>query len=158
MARDPALRPFRIAVYCAYGAVCGFLFLQLFRSVVGDLYGRGPRSAVQESPTACLEDVQRLWDQLSARAVQPAPGGIESNALAKEWDDWTRRWENEVDAVSARCQLDSPKDAASRSLADALESIEDLRRRLSRSGEDASEDARRVKDSLADARKQLGLK
>ena len=37
-------------------------------------------------------------------------------------------------------------------------SIEDLRRRLSRSGEDASEDARRVKDSLADARRQLGLK
>jgi hypothetical protein len=158
MARDPALKPYRIAVYSVYAVVCGVLFVQLFRSVVGDLYGREPVSAVHESPTACLEDVQRLWDQLSARAVQPAPGGIESNALSKEWDAWSRRWENEVATVSARCNLDSPKDAAARSLADALESIEDLRRRLSRSGEDAAEDARRVKDSLADARKQLGLK
>ncbi|MCA1826840.1 MAG: hypothetical protein ABR567_06245 [Myxococcales bacterium] len=158
MARDPALKPYRIGVYCAYGLVCGLLFMQLLRSVVGDLYGREPVNAVTESPTACLEDVQRLWEQLSARAVQPAPGGIESNALSKEWDAWSRRWEDEVESVSVRCRLDSPSDAASRSLSDALDGIEDLRRRLSRSGEDAAEDARRVKDSLADARKHLGLK
>jgi len=158
MARDPALKPYRIAVYCVYGLFCGVLFAQLLRSVIGDLYGRQPATAAQESPTACLEDVQRLWDQLSARAVQPAPGGIETDALAREWDSWSRRWEDEVDAVSSRCKLDSPTDAASRSLSGALDGIEDLRRRLSRSGEDSSEDARRVKDSLADARRQLGLK
>lgn len=157
MARDPALKPYRIAVYCVYGVICAALFVQLLRSVVGDLYGRELVTSV-ESPTACLEDVQRLYDQLSARAVQPAPGGIESNALSKEWDTWSRRWEDEVQSVSARCRLDSPADQTAQSLADALESIEDLRRRLSRSGEDAAEDARRVRDSLADARKQLGLK
>jgi len=158
VARDPALKPYRIAVYCAYGLFCGLLFTQLLRSVIGDLYGRTLVSAEQESPTACLEDLQRLWDQLSARAVQPAPLGIESNALSREWDDWSRRWEDEVESVSVRCKLDSPTDPASQALAEALDAIEDLRRRLTRSGEDASQDARRVKDSLADARKQLGLK
>ncbi len=160
MPRDPALKPYRIAVYAVYGIVCGVLFVQLLRSVMGDLYGRrsSPQQPPQLSATACLEDVQRLYDQLSARAVQPAPGGLESEALAREWDQWSRRWEDEVASVSARCELDSPADRARQSLADALDGIEDLRRRLSRSGEDASEDARRVKDSLADARKQLGLK
>jgi hypothetical protein len=156
--RDPALKPYRIGVYAAYGIVCGVLFFQLLRSVMGDLYGRKVANVPQLSATACLEDVQRLYDQLAARAVQPAPGGLESEGLAREWDQWSRRWEDEVESVNRRCGLDSASDAARRSLSDALEGIEDLRRRLSRSGEDASEDARRVKDSLADARKQLGLK
>lgn len=158
MPRDPALKPYRIALYVAYGLVCAVLFAQLLRSVVGDLYGHKVANAPQLSTTACLEDVQRLYDQLSARAVQPAPGGLESEALAREWDQWSRRWEDEVESVNRRCQLDSGADPARRSLSEALEGIEDLRRRLSRSGEDASEDARRVKDALADARKQLGLK
>ena len=158
MPRDPALKPYRIAMYCAYGAVCAVLFVQLIRSVVGDLYGHRREATAQQNPTACLDDVERLYAQISARAVQPAPGGLEGGALAREWDAWSRRWEDEVDAVSSRCKLDSPADAASRSLSDALDGIEDLRRRLSRSGEDASADARRVKDSLADARRQLGLK
>ena len=40
-------------------------------------------------------------------------------------------------------------------IADALDGIEELRRRLSQSGADAAEEARRVKDSLAQARKEL---
>src|SRR5438105_11898936 len=127
----------------------------MVRSVAGDLYGRRPPSGAQQSPTACLEDVERLYDELSARASQPAPRGIESDGLAREWDTWSRRWEDELDRVSRRCQLDSPPDAAGQSLAEALDGIEELRRRLSRSGEDASEDARRVKDSLARARKLI---
>ncbi len=159
MPRDPALKPYRIAVYCVYALVCGVLFVQLLRSVMGDLYGRRPFSeAPAATPTACLEDVERLYAQLSARAVQPAPGGLESNELAREWDSWARRWEDEVDRVQQRCQLSSATDPARRSLADALENIEELRRRLSRSGEDAAEDARSVKESLAAARRELGLK
>jgi hypothetical protein len=57
--------------------------------------------------------------------------------------------------VSARCQLDSPQEPAMKSLAEALDGIEELRRRLSRSGEDAAEEARRVKESLAEAHRQL---
>ena len=158
MPRDPALKPYRVATYLAYGLFCGLIFFVLLRSVIGDLYGRRTVSAQQASPTACLEDVERLYAELSARAVQPAPGGLESNQLASEWDRWSRRWESEVDGVSQRCQLDAPAGAAARALSGALDGIEELRRRLSRSGEDASADARQVKESLAEARRQLELK
>jgi hypothetical protein len=151
--RDPALRNYRVALYCAYAAFCGVLFFQLIRSVVGDVYGRRLPNAPQQSATACLEEVERLYAQISARAVQPAPGGLEGDALSREWDTWSRRWEDELARVSGMCQLGDG--AAGRALSDALDGIEELRRRLSRSGEEAAEDARRVKDALAQARKEL---
>lgn len=155
--RDPALRPYRIGVYVAYGVFCTLIFLQLIRSVTRDLYGgravpQGPQSA-----TACLDDIGRLYNQLSARAMQPAPRGLESGQLAREWDVWSRRWEHDVAEVSARCDLSSP-DPAMQKLADALEGVEELRRRLARSGEEAAEEARRVKESLEAARALLKVK
>src|ERR1700693_3765556 len=142
-------------MYCIFGITCSFLFVLLLRSVVGDLYGRRPPAAAQPNPTACLEDVERLYAQISARAVQPAPGGLEGGALAREWDEGTRRWEDEVDRVSQRCALDRSDDPASRSLSEALDGVEELRRRLSRSGAETAEDARRVKEALTRARREL---
>jgi len=156
--RDPALKPYRIAMYCIYGAACGVLFLQLVRSVVSDLYGRRRDAVVQQGPTACLDDVERLYGQLSARAVQPAPGGLEGGALAREWDAWSRRWQDEVDRVSERCGSGSANEPGSKALADALDGIEELRRRLERSGADAAEEARRVKDALAQARNEMKVR
>jgi hypothetical protein len=156
--RDPALKPYRLFVYSVYGLICCVLFVQLIRSVVGDLYGRRGPNAAQQSGPACLEDVQRLYDQLSARAVQPAPRGLEAGQLADEWDAWVRRWENEVARVSQACRLDVPQSPAMRSLAEALDGIEDLRRQLSRSGDDSAEDARRVKEALEAARQQLRMR
>ena len=158
LARDPTLRTYRIALYALYGVVCAALFFLLVRSVASDLYGHAPPAVPQVSATACLDDVDRLYAQLSARAVQPAPGGLEGGALAREWDLWTRRWEEEVARVSARCKLEGDADPARRQLADAVEGLEELRRDLSRSGESASAEARQVKDALARARKLLGLK
>lgn len=158
MARDPALRRYRIGVYVTYGLFCALLFVQLVRSVVGDLYGRKRGDRAQESASACLEDVERLYGELSARAVQPAPRGLESGALSREWDGWSRRWEDEIEGVSERCQVGSSRDPSSRHLADALEGLEELRRKLSRSGEDASADARRVKEALAEARRALRMR
>ena len=131
-------------MYCVFGIICSFLFVLLLRSVVGDLYGRRPPAAAQPNPTA--------------RAVQPAPGGLEGGALAREWDEWTRGWEDEVDRVSQRCALDRSDDPASRSLAEALDGVEELRRRLSRSGAEAAEEARRVKEALTRARRELKVR
>jgi hypothetical protein len=153
--RDPAFKPYRIALYCAYGLVCAVLFFQLIRSVVSDLYGHRRAATAQENPTACLDDVERLYAQISARAVQPAPGGLEGGALAREWDAWVRRWEDDVDDVSQRCRLGSRGDGAAHALSEALDGIEELRRRLSRSGADAAEEARRVKEALGQARREL---
>jgi hypothetical protein len=155
VARDPALRRYRIGVYVAYGLVCTVVFVQLVRSVVGDLYGRKRDGVARESAMACLDDVEQLYGELSARAVQPAPRGLESGALSREWDAWSRRWEDDIEGVSERCRLESSSDPSSRHLAEALDGIEELRRRLSRSGEDASADARKVKEALAEARKAL---
>jgi hypothetical protein len=156
--RDPELMPYRTGVYAAYGVVCALLFFVLLRSVIGDLYGKPVPPAPVQSPRACLEDIERLYGQLSARAVQPAPRGLDGDALAREWDLWSRQWEDEVAAVTARCRLDEAKGPATQQLAQALEGTEELRRRLSRSGEDAAEDARRVREALTTARELLNLK
>ena len=60
--------------------------------------------------------------------------------------------------MSQRCRLASDSEAASSAIADALDGIEELRRRLSQSGAEASEEARRVKDALARARKELKVR
>ena len=137
-------------MYSLFGVTCSFLFVLLLRSVVGDMYGRRPAAhRAAEPDRACLEDIERLYAQISARAVQPAPGGLEGGALAREWDEWTRRWEDEVDRVSHRCALGPGNDrGVARSLAEALDGVEELRRRLSRSGAEAAEEARRVKEAL----------
>jgi hypothetical protein len=153
--RDPATRTYRIAVYAAYGIVALVLFVQLVRSVASDLYGRSPPAEPRQSPLACLEDVDRLYAQLSARAVQPAPGGLEGGALSREWDAWTRRWEDDVARVRDRCALDDARDPGRRHLARAVSGLEELRRELGRSGEDAANEARAVKDALAAARSEL---
>jgi hypothetical protein len=157
-ARDPTLRPYRVALYIAYGVFCAVLFAQLLRSVASDIYGHPPPAMPQASATACLEDVDRLYAQLAARAVQPAPGGLEAGALAREWDQWTRRWEADVAIVSSRCELGDPKDDPHRLLATAVDALEDLRRDLALSGESTASQARQVKDALAQARQLLDLK
>ena len=156
--RDPTFRAYRVALYVLYGVFCAALFFLLVRSVASDLYGHAPPALPQASATACLDDVDRLYAQLSARAVQPAPGGLEGGSLAREWDLWMRRWEDDVARVSARCQLSDAPDPARRHLASAIEGLEELRRDLARSGESVSAEARQVKDALAQARKDLGLK
>lgn len=156
--RPLELRPYRSAVYAAFGVVCAVLFFQLIRSVSNDLYGRPAFAAVQRPPStpiACLEDLDRLYQQLAARAVMPAPRGLDQGLQAREWDLWARRWEAEIEGVSNSCGLSGAKDPVWADLAAAIEALEDLRRELSRSGEQTSEEARRVRDALASAREKL---
>jgi len=150
--------PYRVAMYVAFGLFTALLFFQLIRSVASDLYGRSPPAGPAKTPLACIEEVDRLYGQLSARAVQPAPGGLESGAVAREWDDWTRRWEDDMEQVSDRCGLGNPVDATGRALSQAVDGLEGLRRDLSRNGSDAADEARRVKDALTAARSQLQTK
>ena len=153
--RDPSLLPYRVATYAVYGVFTAILFFQLVRSVASDLYGHSPPAGPPKTPLACVEEVDRLYAQLSARAVQPAPGGLESGAVAREWDHWTRRWEEDVEQISERCGLSNPVDATGRALSQAVDGLEALRRELSRSGADAANEARQVKDALTAARGQV---
>jgi hypothetical protein len=156
-ARPPEYRPYRLAVYALVGALTAVFLFQLVRSVTADLFGRPLPGGAERPATAaaCLDDVDRLWASLSARAVQPAPHGLQGEQLAREWSDWVVRWEDEVREVSKRCSLDEPADDVREQLAAALEHLENLRRALSASGAGASEEARKVKDALASARAAL---
>ena len=159
-ARPPELRPYRTFVYVVFALFCAVLFTQLVRSVTSDVFARelpdgGARPA---TAAACLEDVERLYSLLSARAVQSAPGGLDDEKLALEWDAWVRRWEADVAEVSRRCRLDQPDDEPRRALSVALDGLENLRRDLSTSGAESGKEARRVKDALAAARVALKLK
>lgn len=158
MQRAPELRPYRIAVYVAYALVCAAFFLALVRSVTGDLYGRPRGAQPQATPLACLEDLDRLYAQVAARAVQPAPRGLDTGLLAREWDRWSIGWQDELGRVSARCGLDDAREPALEDLASAREGLEELRRELSRSGNSVSAEARRVKDALAAAREKLKVR
>jgi len=157
-ARDPTLRPYRVALYAVYGAFCAVLFVQLLRSVASDIYGHPPPALPQASATACLEDVDRLYAQLAARAVQPAPGGLEGGALAREWDLWTRRWEADVALLRTRCELGQPEAAAYQLLATAVDALAALRRDLGLNRGSTAGRARLVKEALTQARQILALK
>jgi hypothetical protein len=158
--RPPEFKKHRVAVYVAYGVVCAIVFAQLIRSVFGDLYGRpastDPRPA---TPQLCLDEVERLAQQLAARAALPATGAPHLEQRAgepdQEWDRWARRWETEVAAISSRCQLSASDSPALQDLAAALESLEDLRRELARSGEQTAATARKAREALAAARSKI---
>lgn len=155
--RPPEFKKHRVAVYVAYGVICAVVFSQLIRSVFGDLYGR-PASVDTRpaTPQLCLDEVERLSQQLVARAALPVAGGgqLEQRAgeFEQEWDRWARRWETEVAAISDRCKLASADAPALQDLASALESLEDLRRELARSGEQTAATARKAREALAAAR------
>ena len=158
--RPPEFKKHRVAVYVAYGMFCAIVFAQLIRSVFGDLYGRpastDPRPA---TPQVCLEEVERLSQQLVARAALPVAGAprLEDRPgeAEHEWDRWARRWETEVAAVSTRCRLSSADTPALQDLATALESLEDLRRELARSGEQTAATARKAREALGAARVKI---
>jgi hypothetical protein len=149
--RDPSLRPYRIAVYVAYSVIALVSCTLIFRSVVTDLFGRGPQAQARPAtPAACLDDADRLFAAISARAAQPAPRGLDSEALALEWDRWSRRWEDDLAEATSRCgRAEGP---ARDHLSTALDDLENLRREIGRSGQETSAAALRVKDELAAAR------
>jgi hypothetical protein len=160
VSRPPELRPYRVAVYIVVGAFCAILFFQLIRSVGGELFGRALPDGRSRPATdsACLDDVSHLYTALAARVVEPPPGALSSEALAFEWERWSSRWEDELAAVRGRCNLGEAAQGVRYHLAVAADGLEELRREVSRSGQDTSAEARRVRQALAEARRNLGLR
>ena len=155
-ARPKELRPYRVAIYLLYSTVAALAGGLVLRSVMADLFGRAPAGEARAAtPASCLDDVDRLFSALSARAAQPLPRGLASDAIALEWDRWSRGWEDEVAAISLRCRQSLGDENGRVHLAIALDSLENLRRELGRSGQETADDSRRVKDELAAARAAL---
>jgi hypothetical protein len=145
-----------MGVYAAFIVFCAVFGYALVGSIARDVFGQrmadgAPRAS---NDMACVDDVNRLFALLAARAIQPAPRGVDESA-ALEWDRWSRRWEDDLAEVSSRCRLDAPSGPARRHLAEALDGLENLRREVDRSGTEAGNELRRVRDALTAARAAL---
>ena len=109
MARDPRLRPFRIALWAVYLTVVGVAIGLTVRSVVKNL--RGPPRPSATLPTraavrVCLTELEALHREQNERVWRlgsELTGGPEA---VQRWQIWSREWEQRLDDLADRCRLD----------------------------------------------------
>ena len=152
--RAPETRAARVAAYAVFIGLIAVFVALLIRSVAMDLYGRPPRRAARsDAAAACLGDIERLYRALQARIAAAAHPGTERQW--HEFDTWSRRWDEDLDLVSARCHLDEEggeEEPARAALATAAERLEDLRRHVARCGDEGIEVGRLAREAIEAAR------
>ncbi|MGQ0507205.1 MAG: hypothetical protein ACT4TC_18000 [Myxococcaceae bacterium] len=105
-AKDPRYRPFRVAMYTIYIALCGVFSVLITVSVirsVGEM--TPPRTSdptVTLSVKECVQGAEKLWDELDAQRK-----ALTQNRPAASADDnWTGfrvNWLHELRNLEARC-------------------------------------------------------
>jgi hypothetical protein len=110
MARDPRLRPFRIALWVVYLTVVGVAVGLTIRSVVMNLRGPHRQSSEGILPTraaqrVCVTELQALHEEQNERAWRLGREIGEVDAVAR-WRGWAREWEQRVEDLADRCHLD----------------------------------------------------
>jgi hypothetical protein len=156
VARDPALRPYRVTVIAVFLTLVSLFCFQLIKSVAYDLFGRPvPRAPQRAGAMACMDDLQRLF-----RGLQAHMGDIPDSAGAtREFQAWSLRWEEELARVNARCHLDDPgDDPVGAELATAYGHLYELRRHAARCSDAGSAEASEVREALTRARKLVRKK
>jgi hypothetical protein len=111
MARDPRLRPFRIALWVVYLSVVGVAIGLTIRSVVMNLRGPHRPSAAGVLPTraaqrVCVVELEALHEEQNERAWRLGAEIGEADAVPR-WRAWSREWEQRVEDLADRCHLDS---------------------------------------------------
>jgi hypothetical protein len=163
MARDPRLRPFRIALWAVYLTVVAVALTLTIRSVVKNL--RGPprpsaalptRAAVRVCVTE-LEGLNREQNERAWRLGTELAGGPEA---LQRWQAWSREWEQRLDDLADRCRLDvGDRDpgafAGRRELAGARDAVLRLHRgytvHINRFAQEQASLARGAADALREA-------
>jgi hypothetical protein len=115
MARDPRLRPFRIALWVIYLTVVAVAVGLTIRSVVKNLRGPHRASAVGALPTraalrVCVTELEALHREQSERAWRLGNEMGESDAVGR-WRAWSQEWEQRVEDLADRCHVDGAPDA-----------------------------------------------
>jgi hypothetical protein len=110
MARDPRLRPFRIALWVVYLTVVALAIGLTIRSVVKSL--RGPPRPSVTLPTraavrVCLTELEALHREQNERAWRVGAEVTEGVDAVRRWQVWSREWEQRLDDLSSRCRLDA---------------------------------------------------
>jgi hypothetical protein len=109
MARDPRLRPFRIALWVVYLTVVAVAIGLTVRSVATNL--RGPPRPSATLPTraavrVCLTELEALNREQHEHAWKLGSALDEGGDPVRRWQAWSRDWEQRLDDLSSRCRLD----------------------------------------------------
>jgi hypothetical protein len=168
MARDPRLRPFRIALWVIYLTVVGVAVGVTIRSVVKNLRGPHRPSAAGVLPTraavrVCVVELEGLHREQNERAWRLGEQVGEADAVAR-WRSWALDWERRVEDLADRCHLDragpeSDVYAGQRELAAARDRVLALHRaysaRVNRSAQEEANLARAATAALREARRAV---
>lgn len=112
MARDPRLRPFRVALWAIYLTVTAVAVGLAIRSIVKNLRGPHRPAATAALPTraafrVCVGDLEELHREQSTRAFRLGADVAQGADAVARWSAWSREWEQRVDDLSDRCHLDT---------------------------------------------------
>ncbi len=110
MARDPRLRPFRIALWAIYLTVVAVAVALTIRSIVTSL--RGPPRPSATLPTraavrVCLTELEALHKEQNERAWRLSSELADGAGAVRRWQAWSHDWEQRLDDLSGRCRLDA---------------------------------------------------
>jgi hypothetical protein len=164
MARDPRLRPFRIALWVVYLTVVAVAIVLTVRSVVKNLQGPSRPSSTlptREAVRVCLTELERLHREQNERAWHLGADLADSAGAVQRWQAWSHDWEQRLDDLGDRCRLDAPDErgapafAGRRELAAARDAVLAVHRaysvQVNRFAQDAANLARAAADALKDA-------
>jgi hypothetical protein len=115
MARDPRLRPFRIALWAIYLTVVAVAIGLTVRSVVKNL--RGPPRPSATLPTraavrVCVTELDGLHREQNERAWRLGSELSEGAEAIQRWQVWSREWERRLEDLSDRCRIDASDSGA----------------------------------------------
>ena len=131
MARDPRLRPYRMALWAVYLTVVAISIAVTIRSVVKNL--RGPPRPSATLPTraavrVCLGELEALHREQGERAFSLGTELGEGTEALRRWQSWSREWEQRLDDLTDRCRLDADAYAGRAELAAARDAVRQVHR------------------------------
>ena len=169
MARDPRLRPFRIALWAVYLTVVAVAIGLTVRSVVRNLRGPPRPSATlptREAVRVCLAELERLHREQNERAWRLGTELADDAEAVQRWQAWSYDWEQRLDDLADRCRLDAPDERGApafpgrRELATARDAVLQVHRsysvQVNRFAQDGAGLARAAADALHAAQAAVG--
>lgn len=179
-ARDPRLRPYRVAAWVAYFSVIAVMGVLVVGSIARNLWSRPHHTTSTGAlPTraalrVCMNDLELLFREQNQRAWALGTYLTSGDSIASwldmkgdsiaSWLEWSRKFEDRVDDLSDRCRLDetSSKEpwqnerSEMAAVRDALQALHRAyRTQVTRFAQEQGDLAKAAAEALANARKAV---